>query len=239
MNKISVFSLLKESYALLVSHIREIYRIAIPLAMIALVLDFASEKMKSPLFSALTFFILLTSGMYAMKLLLNFVRHRSTALSWDMIHVIQLSRVLIAYLYIILITLFAVLLPGLLLFVLVGSDYIVEFARSYAGYIASFYIAYIVFISIISVRLHYVYLIIVDRSDCSAVEAIQKSWEITQGNIMTLFVYYSVYSLAILASILTLGLGFILVIPLFYILNVKMYLLMSGEHTHIEHHKHG
>ena len=74
----------------------------------------------------------------------------------------------------------------------------------------------------ISLRLQFYDYFIVDE-ECGVVEAVKKSAEITKGYVMKLFLLGAVMSIIILISIIPLGVGLLISVPLAIMVNTYVY----------------
>jgi uncharacterized membrane protein len=74
----------------------------------------------------------------------------------------------------------------------------------------------------ISLRLQFYDYFIVDE-ECGVVEAVKKSAEITKGYVMELFLLGAVMSIIILISIIPLGVGLLISVPLAIMVNTYVY----------------
>ena len=81
----------------------------------------------------------------------------------------------------------------------------------------------------LSVRLQFYEYFLIDE-ECGILESIKKSADISRGYILELFILGAVLSLIILISIIPLGLGLILSIPLSTVATTYVYLKLKKNH---------
>ena len=81
----------------------------------------------------------------------------------------------------------------------------------------------------LSVRLQFYEYFLIDE-ECSVIESIKKSAEISKGYVLELFILGAILSLIILISIIPMGLGLIFSIPLSMVAISYVYLKLKKIH---------
>ncbi len=88
------------------------------------------------------------------------------------------------------------------------------------------FLAFIILMIYVSLRLMFVLYFIVENDD-DFISAIQHSWEVTGGNVFTLFLFGLTAIPLFILSLITFGLGFLVVFPLLYLVQAVMYLTLK------------
>ena len=81
----------------------------------------------------------------------------------------------------------------------------------------------------LSVRLQFYEYFLIDE-ECSVIDAIKKSADISKGHVLELFILGAALSLIILISIIPMGLGLIFSIPLSAVATSYVYLKLKNNH---------
>jgi len=120
--------------------------------------------------------------------------------------------------------------PGLLLFIVSTSVDLKFFSLATGGVLATLSVALMIIPAIyLSVRLQFYEYFLIDE-ECGILESIKKSADISKGFVLELFILGATLSLIILISIIPLGLGLLLSIPLSTMATSYVYLKLKKNH---------
>ena len=142
-------------------------------------------------------------------------------------------HMLISYVFATILYLLALLLaasPGLLLFITSVSFDLDNFSSSIGSMPAILSVILMIVPAIyLSIRLQFYDYFLIDE-ECGILDAIKKSADISKGYVLELFIIGAVLSLMILISIIPMGLGLILTIPLSMVATSYVYLKLKKHY---------
>ena len=142
-------------------------------------------------------------------------------------------HMLISYVFATILYLLALLLaasPGLLLFITSVSFDLDNISSSIGSMPAILSVILMIVPAIyLSIRLQFYDYFLVDE-ECGILDAIKKSADISKGYVLELFIIGAVLSLMILISIIPMGLGLILTIPLSMVATSYVYLKLKKHY---------